>query len=205
MREKREQLVSGEISFVQKDFQQGMPRRPSLIGKESLAVIFKKFRGITPGDDNFKSIMDDGSVNIGPDRAIASVPEKATEQAHGIYYIPKSFSAPKRFHPIKEKATRGPASLPSFSNKTGMKPVKVYDYSIFPHKNSWSALLDDEKTVPSSDQKVEKAERSISSVIEEVKKSKTNRAPDINPITEPDFGDLMKELKGVSSQNNEVY
>jgi len=57
MTEKKELLVSGEISYVQKDFQQGMPRRPVVIGKETLLAVLKKFRGISPGDDQFKSLL----------------------------------------------------------------------------------------------------------------------------------------------------
>lgn len=218
MKEKKELLVSGEISFIQKDFQQGMPRRAALIGNESLAAVFSRFRGVKPGDENFQSILnqdnpnkerEDFEVSSGSgDRSIASVKEQKGSVG-GIYFLPKSFSAPKRFHPLKAMSSgRSIASVPYkvekqktqnvVGSKDNMKPIRVFDLSNHTKKNSWTKLLGEghdgkkqEFRVPAS-----------------IKPHAPSKAPEINSKAEdngPDFNELMKDLKNVSPDHNEVF
>ena len=218
MREKKELLVSGEISFVQKDFQQGMPRRPSLIGQESLSAVFSKFRGIKPGDENFQNILNENepatevAVNLtGKTRSIASVSESKIE--NGIYYIPKNFSAPKREHPLKPRVKRQIASVKTDTSmpitRRGDKPIRIFDFTVGRKYSTWNALLGEDKYQgrPNNNIVPKIQDRSVSSI----KQSSENLIPEKDNVTvdkketEPDFDSMMKELKGVSAQHNEVY
>lgn len=209
MKEKKELLVSGEISFVQKDFQQGMPRRAALIGNESLVAVFSKFKGVKPGDENFQSILNQDhpgkdrenfTVENGG-RSIASVPG----EVGGIYFLPKSFSAPKRFHPLKSKFTRVPASVGSSfeehkvqnskDDKRAFRPIRVFNLFHVEKKQAWSQLLGEEKAVV--------APRNIKKIEKRQPASVKSNIP--TQTEEPDFDALMKELKNVSPHHNEVY
>lgn len=223
MKEKRELLVSGEISFVQKDFQQGMPRRAALIGNESLAAVFSKFKGVKPGDENFQMILnqdhsnkerEDFTPNNGG-RAIASVPG----EVGGIYFLPKSFSAPKRFHPLKVRnSNRIPASVMKsvpqetsvVSSSKSLKPIRVFDISKTNSKKSLSKIMEEEST---SQVMMVAPAVIIPKTTTESRVPASVRAPVIKnqasvPVVktdEPDFQALMKELKDVSPDHNEVY
>jgi hypothetical protein len=221
MREKKELLVSGEISFVQKDFQQGMPRRPALIGNESLATVFSKFKGIKPGDDNFENILADKENNLehgkdienfsdtapsvpGQGRSVASVGESA--EGKGIYFIPKNFSAPKRYYPVKKRTSgkvSGSRDIASVKLKTkspmvtGTRPVRVFDLKLYKKQSQWSALLGEEKQVRALEKR---APANVESFVKPAAKPAANVNAD-----ETDFDALMKELKNVSADHNEVY
>jgi hypothetical protein len=207
MKDKKELLVSGEISFVQKDFQQGMPRRAALIGNESLANVFSKFKGVKPGDENFQTILNQEHPNkeredFSPTggRSIASTPG----EVGGIYFLPKSFSAPKRFHPLKTRnKNRNPASVETtkviVSNSKNLKPIRVFDLSNQFVKKSVTTILEEETVKVLPPQPMAKEKRVPASAKTKVEHKK--------PLgeNEPDFDALMKELKGVSPDHNEVY
>lgn len=255
MREKKELLVSGEISFIQKDFQQGMPRRPALIGSESLATVFGKFKGIKPGDENFQTILAEKEETIGQEKGIENFTDtrndsiknkqgnalagrsvasenssKSAINDGGITFIPKDFSAPKRMYPLKnrkiaseeknesmkvenekhdkyEKHTKNvhkkthkkiKEEIKQVSMKSsGSRPVKVYDLRLYQKKNKWSALLETEgsynkKSIES------RAPANIETVKSPSKDKETSKEED-------DFSGLMKDLKNVSPDSNEVY
>jgi hypothetical protein len=217
MKEKKELLVSGEISFIQKDFQQGMPRRAALIGNESLATVFNKFKGIKPGDENFQSIIsqnnsgkerEDFTVSKGG-RGIASTTEAGS--VGGIYFLPKSFSAPKRFHSLKPKVMkrsiassevhkRSPSQ--SAQGNYNLKPVRVFELFRHTPKNTWTSILGEGESsveskkslrVPAS---MTTHKKHVEQHVEHHKKSEE---------VSPDFDSLMKDLKNVSPDHNEVY
>jgi hypothetical protein len=136
--DKRENLVSGEISFVQRDFQQGLPRKPSLIGKDSMYLLLSQFKGIDSRsrDKEFQSLLaqltppvengvQENKVNAG--RGIASIgpqPQDSNlyvgdEQSKKpkIMFIPKNM---KRMLQEISKSKRSIASISSSKNATAV-------------------------------------------------------------------------------------
>jgi len=98
--DKRENLVSGEISFVQRDFQQGLPRKPALIGKDSMYLLLSQFKGIDSRsrDKEFQTLLAQlsppGSVSeeerpvqqeSQTTRGIASIGPKSQDQSLNLY------------------------------------------------------------------------------------------------------------------------
>lgn len=249
MREKKELLVSGEISFIQKDFQQGMPRRPALIGSESLATVFSKFKGIKPGDENFQTILAEKEETIGYEKGIEnftdskaseiakhksgvndgltsrSIASEGKNSAEGIYFIPKNFSAPKRMYPIKNRkiASESKPEMEEvdkpklkerklkFKNKEavaqksrGNRPVNIYDLRLYQKQNQWSVLLGTEVQESQNNfhHKKTMEKRAPANITQP---TKTPTKPSVMNKEEDDFSELMKELKNVSSDHNEVY
>lgn len=221
MKEKKELLVSGEISFVQKDFQQGMPRRAALIGNESLTAVFSKFKGIKPGDENFQTILnqdDSGKERVEfatnqhePGAVSRTIASSKLGQVGGIYFIPKSFSAPKRFYPLKAKIhNRMPASekprqdnLRKTESSGQLKKITVFDISNKPPRQTISSILQVEAPLSMPTQ-VKEPHKEIMKTVEKRQPASEKKMKE-DAENEPDFNALMKELKNVSPDHNEVY
>jgi hypothetical protein len=188
--ERKELLVSGEISFIQKDFQQGAPRRPTVIGKESLMAVIKKFKDVSPSDEDFNNLMHSLAGEKNTNREIASTTEKTQERVNatsnsdeGIYFIPKNFSAPKRDHPKKTFTSRSVASIKKVEAKcpcekkyvTSIKKIAIKEYN-FPVKYDNSSPMHAQEVM---------------------------RIPAAEKTSELDM--LKNELEKVSSETNNVY
>ncbi|MDH4468993.1 MAG: hypothetical protein QE271_13120 [Bacteriovoracaceae bacterium] len=140
--DKRENLVSGEISFVQRDFQQGLPRKPSLIGKESMHLLLSQFKGIDSrsSDEEFQKLL----VQLSPDktkqddeelkRGIASIgpgPQKTRDAAdlykgsdeNKIMFIPKNMK--KMIHEIADRKIASKEILPKKRKRQISKEVPI--------------------------------------------------------------------------------
>lgn len=200
MQDKQELLVSGEISFVQKDFQQGMPRRPTLIGKDSLFAVMKKFKGVSPADDQFKSILD-SMGHDSSDRAIAST--SLNHEKNGIYFIPKNFSAPKRLYPLRNRQIASMPKNVSPPMNSAQSVTKLQKTKVFIHDFTVSISSNAETSSVNMIKEDTSLTETATLPSERLPSSENNKLN--NNRNDNELNGLMNELRKAGPIHNDVY
>ncbi|AUN97854.1 hypothetical protein DOM21_12030 [Bacteriovorax stolpii] len=176
-------VAEGNFSFVDQDFEEGMPRDPTPVGAKTYGELVSLFPGVGPMDKKSAEIFkgqEEGHTAL-TKRTIASVPEHHGAESHGkkeAAELEKEYKAEimnmkKPAHevvtaPVKKEAKSKPVASTPVANKL---VVKIYGLQ-GSETSATTAIYD----IPSVDKNVVTSKRAPASVPESVSETVVDQA-----------------------------
>lgn len=183
-------IEAGNFSFVDNDYEQGMPRTPTLIGFNSYKKITTLFDGVKPQDPQAMNVVQNKTPIMGPD-VPAGVQREVANESEAVKY----FEEKNKKKPAKKIASAKPGK-PRESNN-----IKVYglESEILETISAPlpAGIKADKRTPASLEAPVKAVQDEFESSLKQEYQKQTRHSSDVN--------DLIDQLKSYQSDYKKEY